>query len=126
MQWLEKGNDHCAYCRRDMIQPDELLKAAREELGDARVDKIVTINELATQRLRAYEAAMAQSADNTVTTRQLAASGALSIPPGSNDTTSAVETTDVESLSTPTTESTPAPAVTATVEATMATTTETA
>ena len=96
-----------------MIQPEELLKAAREELGDARVDKIVTINELASQRLRAYEAAMAQSADNTDTTRRLAASGSLTVPPGSNDTTSAVETTDVESPSTPTAESTPATVATA-------------
>ena len=72
-----------------MIQPDEFLHAAREQLGDARVDKIVTINDLAAQRLKAYEEAMTQSADNTEITRQPAASGALTVPQWNNDTTAA-------------------------------------
>jgi hypothetical protein len=100
MQWLEKGNDHCAYCRKTMIKPDELLMAAREELGDSRVDKILSINELAAQRLEAYRVSMAQATNNAVTSHQPSTSGSLSIPPN-NDTTNAVS----EEMSSPTIQS---------------------
>jgi hypothetical protein len=71
MQWLEK-NDHCAYCRKDMMTPSEMAKAAREELGEARVKKITYINEMAAKRLAEYEAALAAGADNTEVSRQFA------------------------------------------------------
>ena len=90
---MEKGNDHCAYCRKDMIKPQELLLAAREELGDARVDKIVKINELAAQRIAAYEASMALDANNTDISRQLASSGSLSLPVPTNDGTATATVT---------------------------------
>jgi hypothetical protein len=72
MQWLEKGNDHCAYCRKDMMKPEEMTQAAREELGDARVDKITHINAMAEKRLEEYQAALAAGADNTEVSRQFA------------------------------------------------------
>ena len=56
MQWIEKGNDHCPYCREDMMTPDELLKAAKEEIGDARVEKMIRINQDAARRLSAMQA----------------------------------------------------------------------
>ncbi len=34
-----------------MITPEEVIKAAREELGDARVSKIIYVNEMASGRL---------------------------------------------------------------------------
>ena len=71
MQWLEK-NDHCAYCRKDMMTPVEMTNAAKEELGEARVKKITHINEMAAQRLAEYEAALAAGADNTEVSRQFA------------------------------------------------------
>ncbi|KAL3903359.1 MAG: hypothetical protein SGILL_010473, partial [Bacillariaceae sp.] len=69
--WLEK-NDHCAYCRKDMMNPSEMIKAAREELGEARVKKISYINDMAAKRLAEYEAALAAGADNTEVSRQFA------------------------------------------------------
>ena len=71
MQWLEK-NDHCAYCRKDMMSPEEMVQAAKEELGEARVKKITHINQMAAQRLAEYEAALASGADNTEVSRQFA------------------------------------------------------
>lgn len=71
MQWLEK-NDHCAYCRNDMMTPTEMANAAKEELGEARVKKITRINEMASRRLAEYEAALAAGADNTEVSRQFA------------------------------------------------------
>lgn len=76
MQWLEKGNDHCAYCRKDMMTPEQLLETAKEELGTARVKKIAHINQTAAQRLAEYEAALAAGADTSEVSRQLA-SGTL-------------------------------------------------
>jgi hypothetical protein len=61
-QWLEQGKDHCAYCRKQMIKPEEFLQAAREELGNDRVAKILRINEAAATRLREYEEASAAAA----------------------------------------------------------------
>jgi hypothetical protein len=40
-----------------MLKPEEFLQAAREELGDERVNKILRINEAAAQRLAEYETA---------------------------------------------------------------------
>lgn len=45
MKWLEKGHDHCAYCRKDMLSSKEYAEAAREAIGDARVDRLLMINE---------------------------------------------------------------------------------
>jgi hypothetical protein len=72
MQWLEQGNDHCAYCRKDMMTPAEMVQAAREKLGHARVDKITHINEMAAQRLEEYQAALAAGADNNRVNQQFA------------------------------------------------------
>jgi hypothetical protein len=72
MQWLEQGNDHCAYCRKDMMTPKEMVQVARIELGHARVEKITHINEMAAQRLEEYQAALAAGADNTEVSRQFA------------------------------------------------------
>jgi hypothetical protein len=72
MQWLEQGNDHCAYCRKDMMTPEEMVQVAREELGNARVDKITRINAMAAERLEEYQAALAAGADNTRVSRQFA------------------------------------------------------
>ena len=44
MKWLEKGQEYCAYCRSDMLTPSELQAAAREALGNDRVDKIIRRN----------------------------------------------------------------------------------
>jgi hypothetical protein len=57
MQWIDKGNDHCPYCRKDMMTKDELFEAAKEELGEARVDKLKKVNVEAAQRLAAFHAA---------------------------------------------------------------------
>jgi hypothetical protein len=57
MQWTEKGNDLCPYCRENMMTPSELFEAAKEELGDRRVDKLKKINEEAAARIAAFEAA---------------------------------------------------------------------
>jgi hypothetical protein len=72
MQWIEKGNDDCAYCRKHMMTSEEFVKAAREVLGDARVDKITHVNEMAARRLAEYHAALAAGADNTEVSRQFA------------------------------------------------------
>jgi hypothetical protein len=45
MKWLEKGHDHCAYCRKDMLSSKEYVEMAREVVGDARVDRLIMINE---------------------------------------------------------------------------------
>lgn len=45
MKWLEKGHDHCAYCRKDMLSSKEYVEAAREAVGEARVDRLLRINE---------------------------------------------------------------------------------
>ncbi|KAG7370892.1 ring finger domain containing protein [Nitzschia inconspicua] len=78
MQWLEKGNDHCAYCRKDMMKPEEMTQAARDVLGDARVDKIVRINQMAAQRLEEFQAALVGGADLSEVSRQFA----MGIMPG--------------------------------------------
>jgi hypothetical protein len=57
MQWTEKGVDHCPYCRENMMTASELFEAAKEELGDQRVDKLKKINEEAAARIAAFEAA---------------------------------------------------------------------
>jgi hypothetical protein len=54
MQWLEKGNEQCPYCRKDMMTAEDLYEAAREELGEARVEKIKRVNEESARRLAAY------------------------------------------------------------------------
>jgi hypothetical protein len=54
MQWIDKGNDHCPYCRKDMMTKDELFEAAKEELGKARVDKLKQVNVEATQKYAAF------------------------------------------------------------------------
>ena len=96
LQWMEKGNDHCAYCRKDMIQPHELLSAAREALGDERVDKIVTINEMAAQRLAAYEAALAAEGSNhTEVSPQFASTGSVTGPTTTQPTATAASTPTV-------------------------------
>jgi type II secretory pathway pseudopilin PulG len=55
MQWVEKGNDHCPYCREDMMTAEELVEAAREELGEARIEKMIRINQDAARRLAAMQ-----------------------------------------------------------------------
>lgn len=67
MQWLEKGNEHCPYCRKGMMTFDELFEAARVELGEARVDKLKRINGEAARRLAEYEAARQQDQEATLT-----------------------------------------------------------
>jgi hypothetical protein len=72
MQWIENGNDYCAYCRKPMMTPKEILKAAREALGDARVDKIMHVNQTAVRRFAENQAALTARADNTAVSRQFA------------------------------------------------------
>ena len=45
MKWLEKGHDHCAYCRKDMLSSKEYVEAASEAIGDDRVERLIRINE---------------------------------------------------------------------------------
>jgi hypothetical protein len=47
-----------------MLQPEEFLQAAREELGDERVNTILHINKMAALRLAEYETAMASGDDD--------------------------------------------------------------
>ena len=55
MQWLEKGNEHCPYCREDMMTPEAMFEAAREELGDKRVEKLKNVNEEAARRIAQHQ-----------------------------------------------------------------------
>ena len=50
MKWLEKGHDHCAYCRKDMLSSKEYVEAAREAIGDDRVERLLMINEQLARR----------------------------------------------------------------------------
>lgn len=38
MEWLQKGNDHCPFCRVDMMSATEMRTAAIQALGTKRVD----------------------------------------------------------------------------------------
>jgi len=58
------------------MTPAEMLQAAREELGDDRVNKITRINSEAARRLAEYEAAIAAGTTVSEASRQLA-SGTL-------------------------------------------------
>jgi len=57
MQWVEKGNEDCPYCRMPMITPEEFHKTAIEVIGITRVEKLKTINEAAAARVAALAAA---------------------------------------------------------------------
>jgi hypothetical protein len=54
MQWTESGNDLCPYCRENMMTANEFFEAAKEELGDRRVDKLKKVNEEAEARIAAF------------------------------------------------------------------------
>eukprot|EP00934_Nitzschia_sp_Nitz4_P007941 Nitzschia sp. Nitz4//scaffold25_size161228//60904//61856//NITZ4_002425-RA/size161228-augustus-gene-0.127-mRNA-1//-1//CDS//3329544571//7931//frame0 len=51
MQWIEKGNEICPYCRETMITAQDFLQSARELLGDDRIAKLHRINQTAARRL---------------------------------------------------------------------------
>lgn len=57
MQWVEKGNEHCPYCRKTMISPQDFYHTATDVLGSERVTKLKRINESAATRVAALSAA---------------------------------------------------------------------
>jgi Ring finger domain len=57
MQWVQKGNEECPYCRKSMISPQEFYQAAVNVVGTARVEKLRRINEEAKNRVAALAAA---------------------------------------------------------------------
>ena len=57
MQWVQKGNEECPYCRKSMISPQEFYQAAVNVVGIARVEKLRRINEEAKNRVAALAAA---------------------------------------------------------------------
>ncbi len=57
MQWVEKGNEECPYCRKDMISPNEFYQTAVEVVGLARVEKLKRINQEAAARIASLRAA---------------------------------------------------------------------
>jgi len=57
MQWVQKGNEECPYCRKSMISPEEFHQAAVNVVGVARVEKLRRINEEAKARVAALAAA---------------------------------------------------------------------
>ena len=50
LQWVDKGNEHCPYCRENMITADNCNETARQVLGTERVEKLMRINEEAALR----------------------------------------------------------------------------
>lgn len=56
MQWVDKGNEHCPYCREYMITPVEFYVTAMEVVGETRVNKLKKINQAAAERMEALMA----------------------------------------------------------------------
>ena len=50
LQWVDKGNEHCPYCRENMITADNCNETARQVLGTERVEKLMRLNEAAALR----------------------------------------------------------------------------
>lgn len=40
MEWMEKGHDHCPFCRELMLSPQDMREAAVEALGKKRVEEL--------------------------------------------------------------------------------------
>jgi hypothetical protein len=97
MQWVDKGNEHCPYCRKNMISAKEFSDTALDVVGEERVNKLKRINEEAAVRLAALSASGAQTIPDIVP------------PVGQAPSTQ----TDVPVVSTP---EEPSPAPTSTVE----------
>jgi hypothetical protein len=57
MQWVEKGNEECPYCRKNMISPNEFYQTAVEVVGLERVEKLKRINQEAAARVASLAAA---------------------------------------------------------------------
>jgi len=51
LQWVDKGNEHCPYCRENMITADNCIETARQALGTERVEKLMMLNEAAALRV---------------------------------------------------------------------------
>lgn len=62
MQWVDKGNEHCPYCRKYMITPVEFYQTAVEVVGEPRVNKLKKINQAAAERM----AALVASGEETI------------------------------------------------------------
>jgi hypothetical protein len=45
MQFLNKSHDHCPFCRKRMLKPEEMRVAAREALGEKRFARLVWLDE---------------------------------------------------------------------------------
>ena len=61
MQWVDKGNEHCPYCRKNMITPIEFYETALEVVGETRVNKLQKINQAAAERMAALMASGGQT-----------------------------------------------------------------
>ena len=61
MQWVDKGDEHCPYCRENMISPIEFHETAIEVVGEDRVNKLKKINKAAAERLAALLASGEQT-----------------------------------------------------------------
>ena len=61
MQWVDKGDEHCPYCRENMISPIEFHETAIEVVGGDRVNKLKRINQAAAERLAALLASGEQT-----------------------------------------------------------------
>lgn len=66
MQWVDKGNEHCPYCRENMISPTDFCNSAIEVVGDERVTKLKTINQSAAVRVAALAASGTQTISHPV------------------------------------------------------------
>lgn len=51
MQWVDKENEDCPYCREHMISPDDFFQTAKDVLGVERVEKLKKVNDEAAARM---------------------------------------------------------------------------
>lgn len=56
MQWVDKENEECPYCREHMISPQDFYETAKKELGVERVEKLKKVNDGAEARMRELQA----------------------------------------------------------------------
>jgi len=66
MQWVYKGNDHCPYCRENMISAQEFCATALEVVGEERVGKLKKINRDAARRVAALTASGTRTIQDVV------------------------------------------------------------
>lgn len=89
MQWVDKGNEHCPYCRENMISAQDLSDTATEVVGEERVAKLQRINQEAALRVAALTASGTRTISEVVppvgrapaTTQQQANFPVVSTPP---------------------------------------------